>query len=220
MIAPLVIDGPLARPIVNSFHRVYYAGGGWRDNTFLGYPLMQCPMDLHVYQEIVFRTRPKFIIQTGIAEGGSLLYLAWLLDLVGVPAGRVIGVDIAVRARAQTLSHPRIVILEGDSVSATILRNLEELTAGARGLVILDSDHAQGHVAAELAKYSRWVERDSYLVVEDTNINGHPVYSSFGPGPYEAAQAFLANTTDFVQDDACWRKNLFTHHTWLQRRSS
>jgi cephalosporin hydroxylase len=54
-------------------------------------------------------------------------------------------------------------------------------------------------------------------VVEDTNINGHPVAPDFGPGPFEAVEAFLPTGVPFVNDDDASRGQMFTQHTWLRR---
>ena len=207
--------------LVDLFHRLYYDNHDtWPKNTFLGYPILQCPLDLQLYQELVHETRPAFVLQTGIAGGGSLLYFATLLDLIGADAGAlVVGVDIAISEKARTLSHPRIRMIEGSSVDPAVLAQVKALLPSPGGLVILDSDHSRAHVAAELAHYPAWVEVGGHLVVEDTNINGHPVLQGFGQGPLEAVAAFLREQPGFAPDDARWQRNLFSFHQrgWLRR---
>ena len=67
-------------------------------------------------------------------------------------------------------------------------------------LVILDDDHTCDHVYKELLAYSKYVSLNSYLLVEDSNINGHPVYPEFGPGPFEAIEKFLPQQHSFIID--------------------
>jgi len=136
------------------------------------------------------------IVETGTWSGGSALYLAMLFDLVG--SGRVITVDVAAE---RTPEHPRITYLTGSSTdSATLDAVRERIEPDEKVMVSLDSDHRAAHVLGELRTYADLVTSGQYLIVEDTNVNGHPVYPEHGPGPHEAVERFLAEDRRFERD--------------------
>jgi cephalosporin hydroxylase len=88
-------------------------------------------------------------------------------------------------------------------------------------MVVLDSDHRRPHVLAELHRYAPLVSPASYLIVEDTNVNGHPVLPDFGPGPLEAVEDFLTESDDFFVDGSREKYFLtFNPGGYLCRRTS
>jgi len=121
--------------VVPAFHRYWYeADDTWLANTYLGYEIFQCPLDLQLYQELIFRLRPDFIVQTGVAQGGSLLYFATLLDLIEAPpTAVVVGVDIVMSEKARSLSNPRIKLFEGDSVDVRLIDEIRAVLPRAAG---------------------------------------------------------------------------------------
>lgn len=166
-------------------------------NHFLGVPVLKLPTDLWMYQEVISEVRPDLIVETGTYRGGTALYLAWLCDAVG--RGRVMSIDI--ERYGELPRHPRLEFLHGSSVSDEIRTQVERAAAcDQRVLVILDSDHSREHVLAELRTYGNLVSVGSYVIVEDTNLNGHPVEPDWGPGPMEAVEAFLAADRRFEPD--------------------
>jgi cephalosporin hydroxylase len=215
-------NGLLKRWIVDRYHRIWYdEETTWRDNTFLGFGVMQNPSDLWLYQELIHRLRPESIVQTGVWKGGSIFYFAHLLDLIGAPAeAKVVGVDISLSPEARKILHPRVHLIEGSSIDVAVVNEVRGFVNPERPvLVVLDSDHSEKHVHAEMLAYREFVPVGSYMVVEDTNVNGHPVVPSFGPGPFEAVERYLQNHDDFERDDALWQRQLFSLHQygWLRR---
>jgi len=186
----------LARRYVNGFHKLYYysASSTWDNTYWLGTPAQKCPLDLWVYQEIIWETKPEIIVETGTAAGGSALFFASLCDRLG--KGEVITIDIIDRAIPP---HPRITKITGNSVSDKVIDQVGRIVGKKNAMVVLDSAHEKTHVMREMELYSRFVSVGNYLIVEDTNIGGHPV-SPGGNGPMEAVEEFLRNRKDFEID--------------------
>lgn len=117
--------------------------------------------------------------------------------------GQVVTVDIEVKPNRP--QHSRISYLTGSSIDPAIIAQVRETVGDQRAMVVLDSNHSESHVYEELVAYSSLVQTGDYLVVEDTNVNGHPAYPSFGPGPMEAVDRFLSHNHEFVVDQRCER---------------
>lgn len=178
-----------------SFQEAFFKSMVWQRIKWLGVMILKNPMDLFVYQEILFETKPDTIIECGTAAGGSALYLASMCDLMG--KGKVITIDIVGCDDAP--KHPRITYLRGSSISPEIIEEVKKLCEG-KVMAILDSDHRKDHVLKEIEVYAPMVSPGNYLVVEDTCINYDPMYVSNGPGPREAVEEFMETSKDFVID--------------------
>ncbi len=205
--------------LVRRFHDLYYrrwqAGANTINLSWFGYELQKSPLDMWIYQELLVRTRPDVVIEAGTRTGGSALFLAMVLDQIG--RGQVISIDTE-RWEGRP-EHPRLTYLMGSSTDPKVVAEVKNKAKG-RALVILDSDHRADHVYAELITYSPLIQPGDYLIVEDTNVNGHPALPEFGPGPMEAVDRFLSQTDDFVIDERCERFMLTLNPRGYLRRKS
>jgi cephalosporin hydroxylase len=208
--------------IVERFTETYYDGalfGETRADThWLGVRADKCPLDLWIYQELITELRPDLIVETGTAFGGSALYLASMCDLID--HGQVLTIDIIEQQGRP--AHPRLTYLTASSIlPETALEVKQRIQPGATTLFFLDSDHKRDHVLQELRLYAPLVSPGSYIVVEDTILNGHPVSPEYGPGPMEAVEAFLAETDEFEPDKRREKFYLtFNRKGYLRRKPS
>ena len=179
--------------------------------TWLGRPVIQFPQDMMAIQELIWSIKPDVVIETGVAHGGSILFSASMLELVG-GEGYVIGIDIDIRKhnRTEIEAHPlsrRVRLIEGSSVDDAVVSQVREMVGeGKKVLVILDSNHTHEHVLRELELFSPFVREGSYLVVYDTLIEDMPVDlvgdRPWGPGnnPKTAVWEFLETNKRFKID--------------------
>ena len=178
--------------------------------TWLGRPIIQLPEDMIRIQEVIYRLQPDVVVETGIARGGSLIFYAGLLELLG--KGEVIGVDIEIRPenRRAIEEHPlasRVTMIEGSSTDATTVERVAgHLNGKDQVLVILDSNHARDHVLKELRLYAPLASVGSYAVATDGIMNrladvpgGHPSWE--WDNPQAAAREFVSEHDDFVLEE-------------------
>jgi cephalosporin hydroxylase len=183
--------------------------------SWMGAPIIQMPADVMATQEVIWETKPDVIIETGVARGGSVIFMASMLSLLN-NGGFVIGVDIDIRAhnRETIEDHPmadRIKLIEGGSVDEPVLEQVRAMIPeGARVMAVLDSDHSRAHVLAELRAYGPLVTPGCYMVVADT-IVGHLTEEETpkkrsqvlykGNDPLSARDDYLAETDRFEIDE-------------------
>lgn len=178
--------------------------------TWLGVPIIQMPPDIVATQEIIWKTKPQLIIETGVARGGSLILYASILELLG--EGTVIGVDVEIRAhnRESIESHPlakRIELIESDALSPKLHEVLKGKTKNVdRVMVILDSNHTHEHVKRELELFADFVTPGQYLIVADTVVEYIPEQEhrprpwGTGNNPATALKEFMSSDSRFELD--------------------
>jgi cephalosporin hydroxylase len=185
--------------------------------TWLGTPILQNVLDLWTIQETISEVRPALLIEIGTYVGGSALFYAHLMDLLG--HGRVLTIDVA---RLHSLDHPRIEFVQGDSVSDPVVGRARAAAdeAGGPVMVILDGDHSRDHVARELELYAPLVTPGSLLLSQDGVVDESPFFREFRPGPRAANREFLRRHPEFEHDRERNDRFLVTYHPlgWLRRR--
>jgi len=188
--------------------------------SWMGRPIIQYPQDMIAMQEIIWQVKPDLVIETGIAHGGSLIYYASLLELIG--KGEVLGIDIDIREHnlMEIEKHPmfkRIKMMQGSSVDSQIVEQVKKYAEGkSTVLVCLDSNHTHAHVLDEIKMYSPFVTVGSYLIVFDTIVEKLP--DNYLPGrpwakgnnPMTAVKEFIKTSDQFVVDTAIDNKLLIS----------
>jgi len=209
---------------VGDFHVLYYENQVWTVNTsWMGNIIQKCPLDLWLYQEIIYATKPDLIIETGSGFGGSILYLANLLDIIykdNLDKGKVISIDCEGKKRP---IHNRITYINDISITENVISQLTkviEKTSSLSVMAILDSDHSKDYVLSELEIYSKFVTKDNYLIVEDTNINPLTPDGIMLEGPYMAVRNFIKKHSEFIIDNSMHKHLLtFNPYGYLKRIS-
>jgi cephalosporin hydroxylase len=188
---------PIPDELTADFTDAFWHSLAWRDTTWLGRRVHKAPTDLVVYQELIHRVRPDWIIETGTGGGGRATFLASICELLD--HGKVVSVDN--RLPDDPPQHPRIAYVQGAAHEADTVRRVNELVGpDPRGLVILGSTGSHLRMINEFNAYQGLVPVGSYVVLEETIVNGHPVWPGFGPGPFEAAKRILAVNGNFASD--------------------
>jgi cephalosporin hydroxylase/nucleoside-diphosphate-sugar epimerase len=177
--------------------------------SWMGRPIIQYPQDMVMMQELIWDIKPDLIIETGIAHGGSLIFYASIMELIG--KGEIVGVDIDIREhnRKEIEAHPmfkRIKMIQGSAIDPKIVDQVRKHAEGKKTIMVsLDSNHTHEHVLEELKLYSGFTTVGSYCVVFDTIVEDLPKGSidrpwDVGNNPKTAVFEFLKTNDNFVID--------------------
>lgn len=205
---------------IRAGHEYYWV----HQTNWMGEPCLQLPQDLFALQEAVFKSRPDFIVESGVAWGGSIMFLGMVLKALG--GQKVIGIDVFIppdlRERLESVNNPvrdMIHLIEGSSTDEENLARVRDIIGpNKKVLVLLDSDHQHDHVLRELRMYSPLVSRGQYLICGDTTIERQPPATQrprpWGKGnnPLTALRVFQEECGDFEVDYELENKLLLTNN--------
>lgn len=190
--------------------------------TWMGRPIIKFPNDIVIQQELMWKLKPDLVIETGIAHGGSIIFTASMMEMMGID-GEVVGIDVDIRKHNRDLieAHPmmkRITMYEGSSTDTGIVEKVRQHTIGKKCvMVILDSLHSHEHVYNELKAYAPMVTIGSYCILPDTFIEFFPkgYYShnrpwDVGDNPYTGMKQYLKETDMFEIDRSLTDKAMIT----------
>lgn len=194
----------------------------WIHQTnWLGEPILQFPQDMFALQEIIYRTKPDYIIEVGVAWGGSLLFYSTLMEALG--GKKIIGVDIYMppdlkkRLYSYGKLSKRLTLINGSSIEESTIKKIKFIIRNSKKvLVVLDSHHTHNHVLKELRIYSQFIAKGYYIVCGDTVIEDIPEQKhrprpwGHGNNPKTAVKQFLKENSNYVIDKQIENKLLFT----------
>lgn len=186
-----------------AYHRWYYDTEVWEEVRFLDVVTNKSVSDMWNYQEIITELKPSIIVEFGTRFGGSALYFS-VIGRAILPELRVLSVDVSHAAvDTRVPDYPGISLLLASSTDPQVALTIAELREACPGpaFFILDSDHRKDHVLGELELLRGVVLSGDYVIVEDGNINGHPVLPNWGEGPTEALSAYFEKYPDDYQRD-------------------
>jgi len=184
------------RNIIRLANIVYFRGQAYEHATWMGVTAAKCPTDMWAYQEIIYELEPDLIVETGTLRGGSTLFFAHMLDLIG--NGKILSIDI--EADDERPQHNRIEYFTGSSIAPDTLDHVASSCESADSvMVILDSDHKAPYKYQEMQAYREFVTPGNYMIAEDSCFDFYPAWPEFGPGPAAAIKRFMESTTDFEQ---------------------
>ena len=190
---------------------------------------MQTPDDILTKQEILYKTKPEIIIETGVCWGGSILFYNTLSH--EIPIKKIIGIDIFIPPKLEKFLKKKcgkkLELIKADSASISTYKKIKKIIRKYKGCFVhLDSFHTYDHVYKELNIYTKFLTKKDYLVVGDTIVNEIPnqkhrprIWNKRN-NPMIALKKFIKINKNFYIDHDINKKQLLTNNPlgYLKKR--
>ena len=111
--------------VIESFHHLYFdllEKKSGLQISWLGHQTGKTPLDLWVYQELIVKNKPDFIIETGTHWGGSAVFLSTICNLLG--SGEVLSIDLYPKEKLPKVD--RLNYLHGSSTDDVIIEEIKK----------------------------------------------------------------------------------------------
>lgn len=212
-IAPSAHALPAQPPAcVHDYHKWWHSSNIWMRSTWRGVVAHKAPTDMWNYQEILHILKPTLVIEFGVHFGGATLFYSDVMQRVHAGAGGVAGkykilsVDIEPwNMDKQVFEEINVETMSAYTASQRVQDRIREIRRQLPGpaFAILDADHSDISVLLELQMLTPVLQAGDYVIVEDTNLDGHQhaVAPGWGPSPYDAVTRFMALNRDLFERD-------------------
>ena len=184
---------PMPQEVAMAFTEAFWHSLAWKETTWLGEAVPAAPTDLVVYQELLSRVRPDWVVITSGSGPGIASFVASICDLLDHGRVLVVGDDGG-------RSHPRLERIGGRPADDATREAVAERVGDGSAFVILGGPKHRDHTIGEFKAYAPLVPVGSYVVVERSVVNGAPVWPGFGPGPQEAIRLLKQDHPEFMSD--------------------
>jgi cephalosporin hydroxylase len=190
----------------------FYSTHSWFDE-----PILQTPEDIVTQQEIIYKTKPEVIIEIGVCWGGSLLFYNLLSKVI--PIKKIIGIDIfipeSLKKRLKRKCGNKLLLIENDSTDEALIYKLKKMLRKYKNFYIhLDSHHTYEHVLKELNLYSKFLNKNNYIVADDTIINEIP-NQTYRPRPWNKSDNPMTAVKEFIKKNKNFKINKKLNHNHL-----
>jgi cephalosporin hydroxylase len=207
---------PMPDELKVEFTDAFWRSFAWQQTMWLGRRVPKCPFDLLAYQELITSVQPDWVVETNTGGGGRAIFLASICDLIG--RGKVLSIDTNPTEKLPV--HPRLTYLSGDWATAAVAEQVHELLGESPNALVLLGLASRKRLVRAFEAYASLVPKGSYVVFEDTIMNGNPVWPGMGPGPAEAVKEIHRKRGDFAADPGPERFGLtFNRGGYLKRMS-
>ncbi len=184
--------------------------------------VMKDPLDLVIYQQLMWELRPKTIFELGAYAGGTSAWMADIADSYGME-GHIYTVDIDISLIDERVQqNPRITAMEGDLFKIESVFPADMLKACPHPWLLIEDSHV--NVVGTLSYFHAFMYVGDYWIIDDTNpdtpaISGMGLYDElgyerFGLGKLNELGEFMRDHGTHYQVDTYYTDMFGYNGTW------